>query len=206
MEYFDLIPDELLTLIISNLDYYDFISFYDFIIKRNINYSILFYDTFGYIKHANIDVYKKFLGIKDLKYRLKLSKTIEELNNENFLNLSNKDCKEMPESLGELTQITELNLSRNKLKIVPRSIEKLTNLRELFLNHTKLKIIPNFIGNLLKLTYLDLSYNILSNIPDSILKLPKLTRLNVVNNSIESPDLKKLETNIKIFGRYEQFL
>ena len=206
MEYFDLIPDELLTLIIFNLDYYDFISFYDFVVRSNINYSILFYDTFGYIKHANIDVYKKFLGIKDLRYRLKLSKTIEELNSENFLNLSNKDCKEMPESLGELAQITELNLSRNKLKIVPRFIGKLTNLRELFLNHTKLKIIPNFIGNLLKLTYLDLSYNNLTHLPDFVLKLPRLTRLNVVNNSIESPDLQKLETNITIIGRHEQFL
>ena len=126
MDYFQLIPPELIEILISylNSDSLDsFIQCYSF---NSLNWFIIFKYHFEYNKNVNLIEYKKYLGIETLKDKLKLNESIEELSNKTELYLRNNQLDELPKEIGNLTSLQELYLGKNQL-----NIEVINNLRKL---------------------------------------------------------------------------
>ncbi|OLT62359.1 COR domain-containing protein [Moorena bouillonii] len=128
-----------------------------------------------------LDLSSNFLSNDDVNFTEILTKVFN-LSQLEVLDLSGKQLKTVPESIGKLTNLTKLNLSGNQLTIVPESIGKLTNLTELNLSGNKLTTVPESIGKLTNLTELNLSKNQLTIVPESIGKLTNLTKLNLSFN------------------------
>jgi Leucine-rich repeat (LRR) protein len=76
-----------------------------------------------------------------------------------------------------LDRTTKLELSRRNIKIFPETIGNLSNLTSLGLSGNNLTTLPETIGNLSNLTSLGLSGNNLTTLPESIGNLSKLTSL-----------------------------
>jgi internalin A len=100
------------------------------------------------------------------------------------LNLSGRQIKELPESIGQLTKLTSLALGMNELAILPESIGQLTNLTSLGLSSNQLTILSESIGQLTNLISLDISYNRLTTLPESIGQLSKLSALDLNFNQL----------------------
>jgi leucine-rich repeat protein SHOC2 len=111
------------------------------------------------------------------------------------LNLSNRNLKILPESIGILSDLKDLYLEGNQLTSLPDSICKLQNLQYLYLSRNYLNNLPQNIISLSNLLYLDLSFNKLNNLPKNIEKLSKIIGLDLRSNNIsELPiSLSKLD-------------
>jgi Leucine-rich repeat (LRR) protein len=118
-----------------------------------------------------------------------------EIENENdrvvceYLWLSQKNIKELPDSIGNLNCIT-LNLSYNNIKELPESIGNLS-CNYLDLENNEIKELPDSIGNL-KCERLDLSHNEIIELPNSIGNL-RCDTLDLSNNLIPKSKIKYLE-------------
>ena len=159
MDYFQLIPTELIEILISflNNDSLDsFIQCYSF---NSLNLYIVFKYHFGYHKNVNLSEYKRYLGLETLKDKLKLKQSIEELSNLDKLYLNNNQLTSLPKEIGNLTSLQTLYLGDNQLTSLPGEIGNLTSLQRLDLYNNQLTSLPKEIGNLTSLYRLDLSDN-----------------------------------------------
>ena len=100
------------------------------------------------------------------------------------LDLSGRQIRELPESIGQLTNLISLDLCNNQLRALPKSIGKLTNLTSLNLESNSLTVLPESIGRLTKITFLNLHDNYLTELPESIGGLTKLTSFDLRNNGL----------------------
>ncbi len=129
----------------------------------------------------------KYLKKLDLKINriAKLPKTIVNLDNLIYLDLSNNNLKKLTESICLLSSLEFLNLRYNKITEIHSSIGKLKNLKTLDLRHNSLKTLPNEIYGLFSLEILDLHGNQLNSLPISIEGLRSLRKLELGLNNIE---------------------
>ena len=105
------------------------------------------------------------------------------------LDLSNRELRELPDSIAQLTNLTWLDLGSNQITEIPDSIAQLTNLILLRLSNNQITEIPGSIAQLSDLTSLYLSNNQITEIPDSIAQLTNLKIISFVRNHImEIPD------------------
>ncbi len=127
---------------------------------------LIFIILFSLILSQQISYSGKDESFKKLQTWLKgLDKTytIKELKNLTYLDLSNKELKELPPEIGHLTKLEYLMLKDNELRSLLPEIGNLTNLLELFVNNNDLSSLPSEIGKLTKLEVLALSGNQFSN-------------------------------------------
>src|SRR4029078_4152739 len=104
MDYLQLIPVELLEIVISYLEYKSIKSFIDIVpYPKLINWTTIYsyyFGTFGTYLNINKDIYFKYLGIESLKNKLPKSylsaKSIEEIYNLSNLDLSYNELSMVP--------------------------------------------------------------------------------------------------------------
>jgi len=108
MNYFQLIPIELIEILISYLNNDDFDSLNQAFSFNNLNWYIVFKYHFGYHKNVNIVEYQRFLGIESLIDKLNLKENIEELNNGTELSLSVNQLDKLPKEIGNLSSLQTL--------------------------------------------------------------------------------------------------
>ena len=106
------------------------------------------------------------------------------INNNDRLNLSDKNITILPESIGNLVNLMDLELYDNQMTILPESIGNLTNLSALNLSENLLTTLPESIGNLTNLNDLELSDNKLTTLPESFGNLTNLTNLEINENKL----------------------
>ncbi len=124
------------------------------------------------------------------KYQVSIPKSLGDLTQLKYLDLSLCEISHIPETIGNLKSLEILNLSRNKLNKIPQSINNLPNLKELHLDDNQLEVLPNLL-NLTSLNFLSLSHNNLSIFPLFILDLINLEQLFLGYNKIN-----KIPSNI----------
>ena len=106
------------------------------------------------------------------------------INNNDRLNLSNKNITILPESIGNLVDLMDLELYNNQITILPESIGNLTNLSALNLENNQITSLPESFGNLTNLNDLDLSKNKLTTLPESFGNLTNLNGLDINENPL----------------------
>lgn len=108
------------------------------------------------------------------------------INNNDKLNLSNKNISILPESIGSLVNLMDLELQRNKIITLPESLGNLTNLISLDLHDNQITNLPESFEKLINLSRLDLAWNNILTLPESFGNLTNLTVLYLHNNQITS--------------------
>lgn len=106
--------------------------------------------------------------------------------NRNWLDLSNLEINEFPESIFQIENLKRLDLSNNNLITLPRDIKRLSYLNELILTDNNLSSLPDEIGSLANLEFLHLTHNNLKSLPESFGRLKKLNRLRCAHNKLSS--------------------
>ena len=106
------------------------------------------------------------------------------LTNLQNLEISNNQLKVLPDWIGDLTQLGTLGLAENQLKILPESLGRLKWLHTLTANSNHLSTLPASFGGLVRLQWLYLYTNEFSVMPDSVCQLPKLERLYLYHNQL----------------------
>src|SRR5579863_7319219 len=173
--YFDLIPSELIELLVYSLNKEDLFNFIQIASTENLVWSRVLEYHFGYLKkRLSVDDYIRYLGVERFKNKLNYidtirNYTIEELINLEKLSLDNKQIQEIPKEIGNLTNLQELGLYNNKkISSIPKEIGNLTNLTILDLSDNEISSIPKEIGNLSRLQGLHLNYNQIREVPKEI--------------------------------------
>ena len=176
MYYLQLLPVELIELLIPHLDVNDLQSFlkvYSFV--NLLKWSTIFTYHFGYYKNVDTHLYIKYLSIEQLRSKLpRLSKmTVEEILNLQILHLCSNQLKEVPKEIFTLINLQELYLYNNQLTEVPKEIFTLINLQELYLSNNQLTKVPKEIFTLINLQYLYLSHNQLKidQVPENLRRI-----------------------------------
>lgn len=123
-------------------------------------------------------------SISELIAKNGLDKTLFDLQNLNYLNITHTCLQEIPEEIGKLQNLTTLVLHSNQINKLPASIEKLTKLKFLHCSQNKLTSLPDAVGNLPQLNSINFGTNLLQSIPCQIGNL-KLTTLDLSNNDIK---------------------
>ncbi len=100
------------------------------------------------------------------------------------LNLSFKDLKQLPESIGNLGLLERLYLQKNQFNSLPNSIGKLKVLQTLTLESNKLSSLPDSIGNLGSLQEFNATHNRLTTLPSSFGKMKALVELRLEYNRL----------------------
>src|SRR5579863_3883036 len=136
LRYLDLIPSELLELLVYPLNNDDLLNFIQFTNIQNVLWPRVFEYHFGYHKKVSKDGYTRYLNIERLKEKWKdVSKinkcTIDELVNLQQLNLAFHHVQEIPKEIGNLIRLQKLNLYVNRIRKIPKEISNLINLQEL---------------------------------------------------------------------------
>jgi Leucine-rich repeat (LRR) protein len=184
MQYFDVVPIDIINIIISKLNNDNFenfiISFPEF---KNLNYNYITslkiqLDFTQIIKEFNTidyDIYifllKTFIFIKKINLNINLNINLVDLYNCTKLILHDRKLITLPNEIGNLNYLKVLYLTKNQLKELPKEIGNLINLKELHLNSNKLITIPKEIGNLINLEVLALQSNPLTFLPNEIVNL-----------------------------------
>lgn len=106
------------------------------------------------------------------------------------LNLTAKNIKDLPASIGQLTELKELYLDLNQLTTLPPEIGQLKNLMTLSVEENRLKNLPLEIGKLVNLTRLSLTDNQITSLPPEISKLTNLSELYLRNNKLGAVPLE----------------
>jgi Leucine-rich repeat (LRR) protein len=138
------------------------------------------------------------------------------------LNIDSQELTHIPENLSIIPNLSNLGLSHNKLNPIPLSLFQLYKLETLHIDSNGLTNIPDEITQLTRLTCLNISSNNITTYPECInrihtlrklvyaenelaeipnIQLPNLEELDLeynkiikcVNNSIDVPNLKKME-------------
>ena len=141
MNYFILIPSELNEIILS-YSYIDGVKTLLNTFNLRVNWSIIHTYHFNEYISISIDEYLNKLGIENLRDKLILDYTINELINLQELDLTNSQLTQVPPEIGYLTNLQKLWFGNNKLTLVPPEIGRLTNLRTLFLSSNQLTQVP----------------------------------------------------------------
>lgn len=101
-----------------------------------------------------------------------------------YLDLSDYNLTNIPNSIGDFEFLIEINLDGNLINSLPDSITYLESIKVLRLNNNLLSEIPDEIGNLTVLEELYLSGNQITSIPESIGNLQNLNKLFIRANQI----------------------
>jgi len=224
MDYFEVIPIDLVEIIVSFLDKKDLRYFTD---EYEYNYLVDFshihlhrYGIYGsiekYLRYLDAEKLKKWVpeklgemsldGILNLTHlNLKLDtinsiqSEISVLTNLEVLDLnSNNLGPTIPTGIYNLTKLVDLSLNNNNITTIPAEIGNLTNLRALALNNNNITTIPAEMGNLTNLRALLLSDNKVSYLPPEIGNLTNLQALVLSNNKVSylPPEIGNL-TNLQ---------
>ena len=168
MNYLDYINNDLFSIIISFLDYDDYMTIIK--IYPNINYYII--SKLIFKRNLDHNNYLLYLSSEDIINKLNINYTIDNLINLQEFHLYYQKLTTLPNSIGNLTNLQVLDLRDNQLSSLPSSIGNLTNLQKLNLNTNQLTSLPDSIGNLTNLQKLYLYNNQLTQI--EIVKVKKL--------------------------------
>uniref|UniRef100_A0A6N2N345 Plant intracellular Ras-group-related LRR protein 3 n=1 Tax=Salix viminalis TaxID=40686 RepID=A0A6N2N345_SALVM len=104
------------------------------------------------------------------------------------VNLSDRQLRLIPESIGRLHGLLVLNLSQNQLEVLPDSIAGLEKLEELDVSSNLLVFLPDSIGLLRNLKFLNVSANKVKALPESIALCSSLVEIDAsFNNLISLP-------------------
>jgi len=145
MDHFELIPIELIQLIIPYLDVNDLQSFLLIYSQNNLlKWSDIFKYHFGYYKTVSKDLYITYLSAEKLKVKINSLSvhSVEQIVNLQSLNLFFNQLTTLPGEIFNLTNLQSLNLSFNKLSTLPGEIFNLTNLQKLYLYNNQLSTLP----------------------------------------------------------------
>ena len=201
MNYIQLIPPELIELIIPFLDndnLSNFLICYNIIDK--VNWTMIYFLHFNAIKNTKYEEYFNWLSIDNLKYKLGLKETVEEIYDFKTLTLPINRMAEIPKEIENLINLEFLYLVNNKITEIPETVGKLINLKGLYLHNNKIEIISETVGNLNILKYLDLSYNKIEIISETVGKLINLQILYLSDNKIIKlpPELERFKYSLII--------
>ena len=97
MYYFNFIPNELSEIIISYLDYDDFVSLNNSF-RFDLNYSQVYHYRYGTVLKLDYKGYRQYLGAEDLKNKLGLRESINELEKIEELSLYYNGLYSLPNS------------------------------------------------------------------------------------------------------------
>ena len=190
--YFDLVPSEIKSIIISYIDTsFDVENLID--LNRysisEVNWNYTFFLHFGYsnkCKDTDLQKYLRYLDIHNLKEEFDMKEDIDNIYDSETFKLSYKFIKIFPAEIKSLINLKTLDLHYNDIKNIPIEIGNLQNLYYLNLGYNKIGIIPSEIGNLINLKDLFLNNNEIETIPPKIRSLVRLEYLNLSNNKIRS--------------------
>jgi len=118
------------------------------------------------------ETYTLLYDLTNLKNKLGLKESIEEIYQKRLLSLTYNQIKEIPKEIGQLHNLQRLWLSVNQIKEIPKEIGQLHNLEQLWLDRNKIKEIPKELGQLHKLQQLWLHNNPIKEIPKELSHLP----------------------------------
>lgn len=104
----------------------------------------------------------------------------------------------LDENLFNLNNLNYLSITQTCLREVPDEIEKLTNLTVLVLHSNEINLLSNAIGKLTKLKMLDCSRNKLTSIPQSLDTLPQLSAINFSSNLLQSIPSQNANTKLSV--------
>jgi Leucine-rich repeat (LRR) protein len=103
---------------------------------------------------CDIENFRKWIKANDLTPIMSVVEDdLELLTN---LDLSKRNIKDLPESIGVLKNLTVLKLSNNKLRKLPKAIGELKKLRNLQCENNLIEELPSTIGDLPDLMILNL--------------------------------------------------
>ncbi|KAG6757154.1 hypothetical protein POTOM_037456 [Populus tomentosa] len=102
------------------------------------------------------------------------------------VNLSARQLRLIPESIGRLHGLLVLNLSQNQLEVLPDSIAGLEKLVELDVSSNLLVFLPDSIGLLQNLKILNVSANKVKALPESIALSSSLVEIDASFNNLVS--------------------
>ena len=140
--------------------------------------------------------YTLLYDLTNLKNKLGLEESIQEIYQMKRLYLGDNQIKEIPKEIGPLTY--------NQIKEIPKELTQLHNLQELYLNENQIKEIPKEIGQLHNLQNLSLERNQIKEIPKEIGQLHNLKELWLTSNQIKEipKELKQLH-NLQYLWLYD---
>ena len=105
-----------------------------------------------------------------------------------YLDLSQIDVFEIPDSFLNLKKLKCLNLSDTKILSFPISITQIHSLKRLYLTNTEISELPESIGELVNISYLDIAGTGICELPQSFKKLKRLKYFNMNNTpTVEMP-------------------
>lgn len=209
MDYFEVVPVDLVEIIVSFLDKKDLGYFTDeYMHNYLIDWSHVHFHRYGF--YGNFDKYVKYLAAEKMKkwvperlgkmnldqildiknldltglHVKSLPDEISVLKNLIVLILTDTNITILPDILWNLTSLRRLDLSNLRLFKIPSDIDKLINLEMLALSRNNLTKLPSEIGNLTKLLVLLLNVNMILHLPPEIGNLTNLKALDLSDNSL----------------------
>lgn len=109
-----------------------------------------------------------------------------------------KKSNGLDKSLFNIRNLSYLNISLTCLSHVPKEIGELTSLTTLLLHSNEIEELPNAINKLTKLWVFDCSHNKLSYCPP--LSLPQLKQLNLASNLLSHVPLQRTNVMLSILN------
>ena len=211
--YFNVIPDDIVHLVVLSLNPYDLKNFL-YYNPITLNYEYLIY--LKYPEHLK-EIHSEFESVNSFEYdiitstlevkkRLKLNCELKGLyvSKRVFVHFFRK-LRYLPREIGYLPNLKSIDVVGAELTCLPEEIHHLTNLKKLLLSSNSLdripimvslkKInlsdniissIPSDINKLERLKFLNLSDNLLQDIPEELYQLTKLIKLNLSSNNLTS--------------------
>src|SRR5438552_2409774 len=110
MNFLDFIPSEIIEVLISYLEYDDFISLYNIDIHlSNLNYKLIYkYRKDIYDDSMTIEKYREHLGLEDIKHKLNLNYDLNDIKHLKSLRLDRRGLKNVPNSVREFKELQGL--------------------------------------------------------------------------------------------------
>ena len=116
--------------------------------------------------------YTLLYDLTNLKNKLGLKESIEEIYQMKRLSLTYNQIKEIPKEIGQLHNLQILDLAENQIKEIPKQLTQLHNLQTLYLYKNQIKEIPKELTQLHNLQGLYLYKNQIKEIPKELSHLP----------------------------------
>jgi hypothetical protein len=180
MDYLEVLPAEMVSLICSYLGYHDIKS-----VDLEMNYQQVF--SFRYSSYCSLKSKKDYLlAIADMD-TLAIKEAFKDV--AEYYETRGYDISEYVRSDVIINNPTLEYHSRNNfylLDAIPTGIASLTYLKVLHLVHCRIKIIPSEIGYLINLEKISLYDNRIQEIPIGLLRLTQLKVLRLSHNKIKS--------------------